>query len=362
MPYIDSCGKLFTHLDRILDWQDTNAVLVAKPPPVTIEWDLSNRCVLGCQDCHFAHTHVKGPWAMKPRILPMAYDAGGDLADTELVLGALDVVGDYGVKGIIWSGGGEPTTHPDVIPILIHAYECNLKQGMYTLGGLVDVALGRYLREYLEWVVVSLDCVDGASYAKEKGVPPERFEAACQGIRNLVGGHAVVGVSFLLHQENWFQAGVMSLLAKELGASYVTFRPTIRVGLDNPSLCFDNRGWITSALPLLQALSYDPFVEVSPERFAKYRDWQDRSYDTCYGIRMSCTITPDGRVWVCTNRRGMGEGSCLGDLRKESFKTIWERHPGEWKKFDQCRVMCKLHTVNEQLAEIYRERTHSEFI
>src|SRR5262245_837558 len=107
VTYIAPRAKVLRHLDRLVGWQHGE-----KPAPVTVEWDLSNRCTLGCQDCHFAHTHVKGPWASKPRTLPMVYESTGDLADIGLVFRVLGELADAGVKSIVWSGGGEPTTHP----------------------------------------------------------------------------------------------------------------------------------------------------------------------------------------------------------------------------------------------------------
>ena len=81
MSYIDPRVKVLAHCDRLGEWQAG-----LKPAPVTVEWYLSNRCVLGCQDCHFAHTHSRGPWVARSRALPMAFAGTGDLADVALVL------------------------------------------------------------------------------------------------------------------------------------------------------------------------------------------------------------------------------------------------------------------------------------
>jgi hypothetical protein len=112
---------------------------------------------------------------------------------------------------------------------------------------------------------------------------------------------------------------------------------------------------------MLEALEGEPDVEIDVDRFRSYRDWQGHGYATCYGIRLTTTVTPDGRVWVCPNRRGV-TGSCLGDLRTESFSAIWSRHPGLWSSFENCRVMCRLHPVNETLAAIEAPRAHEEFV
>lgn len=357
MTYIDPRGKLFAHLPRLAAWQQGE-----KPAPVTVEWDLSNRCVLGCQDCHFAHTHVKGPWAVKSRTLPMAFDSTGDVADMFMVERAMRQMATAGVMSIIWSGGGEPTTHPVWLRAIIHANECGFRQGMYTLGGLIDSDDARCVAANLDWVVVSIDAPDAPTYAAEKGVAPQRFDAACNGVRLLAGaGDCVVGVSFLLHEGNWFRTDEMLTLSRSLGATYTLFRPAIQTSPANPSVCTADRHWVSQAMPTLIRLSSEHDVEVDPARFAQYRDWAGHGYGQCYGPRLNTTITPDGRVWLCPQRRGIA-GSCLGDLRTESFADIWARHPGHYTVDEGCRVMCRLHPVNQQLDAIHQPRVHEAFI
>jgi MoaA/NifB/PqqE/SkfB family radical SAM enzyme len=352
VTYIDPRGKVFAHLDRLAGWRRG-----VKPAPVTVEWDLSNRCVLGCQDCHFAHTHIRGPWATKPRILPMAYDSTGDLADVGLVRRGLVELAAAGVQSIVWSGGGEPTTHPELAAIVARAHQAGLEQGMYTLGGLIDRPLAAALKP-LAWVVVSLDACDPETYAVEKGVPSSRFDLAIHGIRALVeDGPPVVGVSFLLHGENVHRAWDMLAMARRLGATYTTFRPAIRTSPDRPSACADRRDWID--LDLCDALADEPDVEIDPQRFRNYADWAGHGYGECFGPRLHTTITPDGRVWLCPQRRGV---TPLGDLRIEGFESIWSRHPGRYAIDDGCRVMCRLHAINQQLAAIETPCAHEAFL
>lgn len=112
---------------------------------------------------------------------------------------------------------------------------------------------------------------------------------------------------------------------------------------------------------MLRDLARAGDVECDVDRFLMYRDWQGRSYSTCRGIRYNTTITPDGRVWVCPNRREF-PGSSLGDLSTESFADIWARHPGQWTNFADCRAMCRLHLLNVTLDAIESPRQHVQFI
>ena len=356
MTYV-APSKVFAHLDRLSAWQRGET-----PAPVTIEWDLSSRCYLGCQSCHFAHTHTKGPWVRKDRRLPMAFESVGDLADVSVVIRGLTEIAAAGVRGVVWSGGGEPTTHPAWTDIVEHAAHVGLQQGMYTAGGLLTQTTAPWLAREVQWVVVSLDACDRETYRTEKGV--DGFEAACTAIAAMAATRhtgAVVGVSFLLHEGNWHQALAMLSLARTLGATYATFRPTIETSPDQPAVCTSDREWVSVCEPILREIAKEPDVECDVDRFLAYRDWTGRSYETCHGIKLNATITPDGRVWVCPQRRGM-PGSEIGDLRRESFADLWARHPKQWTDFAQCRLMCRLHLLNEQLSPVLRAYQHEAFV
>jgi cyclic pyranopterin phosphate synthase len=354
--FIDPRGKVLRHMDRLVAWNSGE-----QPAPVTLEWDLSNRCSLGCQDCHFAHTHVRGPWAQKVRTLPMAFDGTGDLAFMPMVARALSEAKQAGVRGVVWSGGGEPTLHPEWTNAVINAHALGLEQGMYTLGGHFTPETAHILSSRAAFVVVSLDAADADTYAADKNVPRRRFDEACAGIVMLTGQKAAVGVSFLLHERNWLQVPEMLALTRQLGATYATFRPAVRFAANAPSQPTDDRAWVTDAVSLLRHVSTEPDVECDVARFLDYRDWQGHGYSTCEGIRLNATITPDGRVWLCPNRRGVA-GSSIGDLRTESFETIWARHPASFQVDGGCRVMCRLHHVNSTLTALSTPRLHESFV
>lgn len=353
MTYIGP-HKVFAHLGRVADWGRGE-----KPAPVTVEVDLSNVCSLGCQACHMAYTHVAGPRTGAEA--PQGFNGTGRLADIEVFSRAFGEMMRVGVRGVVFSGGGEPTLHPQFEAFVERAHGSSLQIGMYTLGGHLPPARAELVRRLMTWVVVSLDAADAETYAREKRVGAQRFTDACDGVRRLSGGSATVGVSFLLHGGNWQNTPAMLALGRELGAQYVTFRPAIETDPHDLSVIAGDRAWVTEALPRLQALSEKPDVEVSPERFVEFRDWKVRAYATCYGIRLVTQITPDGRMWVCPNRRGIA-GSELGDLARESFSDIWARHPGRWTDFSGCRAMCRLNAVNTTLAQVHAKHPHEAFV
>lgn len=355
MSYIDPRGKVFSHLDRLARWQDGQSA-----PPVTIEWDLSNVCSLACQDCHFAHTHVAGPWAVTAVNRPVGYAHTGRFADRSLVERGLVEMSACGVEGIVWSGGGEPTLHPAFADIVATAAGAGLQQGLYTHGGHVTPTLADGL-DALAWAVVSLDAETPERYAAEKGVGPDRFHAACAGVQRLVAHVPVVGASFLLGPHNYTRTEEMLALARSLGVTYTTFRPAILTNPAKPGAILGDKGWLGPMAVVAKRLAIEPDVVIDPVRFDEVRTWAGHGYATCYGVRLGAVVTPDGQVWLCPNRRGV-PGSSLGSLADSSFADIWATHPGQVTDFTECRAMCRYHHTNQTLASVFAPRQHEAFV
>lgn len=351
--YIDPRLKVLQHADRLAAIQAGRT-----PAPVNVEIDLSNRCSLGCAWCHFAYTHTRGPLAGAQK--PAGATSGGDLFNTDLLLRVGVDLANAGVRSTTWTGGGEPTLHPDFDRI-VTAWP--LPQGIYTHGGHIDRGRARLLKHRLSWVYVSLDECNPADYKNSKGV--DRFNDVLDGVRRLVAadGGATIGVGFLLHKGNYRRVFDMTRLALEqLGADYVQFRPAVRYLTDKPAVPAEDAAWIQDALVYLQhpTLANNPAVYAETDRFRQYLDWTGHGYGTCYWSQLQAVITPDGRVWTCVNRREYA-GSELGNLNNRPFSAIWARVKAHCVD-DQCRVMCRGHMANQTLNYAMGDLGHREFI
>ena len=345
--YIDPRAKILHHMDRLHALQKG-----AIAPPVNVEIDLSNRCSLGCEWCHFAYTHTRGPLAGKPSTFkPAQSTPGGDLMQTGLALSIIDQLADAGVRSISWTGGGEPTLHPEFDTIIEYAHQ-RIEQGIYTNGAHIDTKRAALLKRSMTWVYVSLDAASQEAYRKCKGV--DAFFKVCSGVTNLVNaiGDATVGVGMLLTRDNWKDYRAMADLALDLGADYVQFRPTVLPGEDT--------GWMAEAIVDLMSIQGRSGVELDLNRFVMYRDWQGHGYATCYWSAMQTVITPNGKCWTCVNKREF-DGAEIGDLSMQSFYEIWRSHKAVAVDHD-CRMMCRGHIPNLVLNEVMTPREHGNFI
>lgn len=354
--YINPGLKLFGHMDRLHAIQRGE-----RPAPVNVEIDLSNRCSLGCEWCHFAYTHTRGPLAGK-RDKPSGAVVGGDLMEWDLAARVLRELSVAGVKSVTFTGGGEPTLHPDFNGIVSVADAAGLEIGLYTHGGHMDMARALLLKERCTWVFVSLDECTPATYKASKGV--DRFEAATKGIRLLVEaeGNATIGVGFLIHKDNANQVHEMVRLARSLGVDYVQFRPTIHFEQDDPGALVEaDTAWIRRATGMLNAYKHDSFVIADRDRFDMYANWRGHGYSTCNWSALQTVITPNGKVWRCTNKREHPD-ACLGDLSAESFADVWARSGGPCQVDGACRVLCRGHIANLTLDKVMQEMPHGNFI
>lgn len=353
--YISPKSKLFHHLDRLADIKAGK-----KPPPVNCELDFSSRCDYKCQGCHFAYTHTRGPWAGKVD-KPANFISGGDLIDYDLATSIFDQLAAYGVKSLTITGGGEPSLHSRFDDMIKHAHGAGLELGIYTHGSHIRGERAAWMKQHFKWVYFSFDAHDVESYKEHKGV--NRFDRVCENIRNFVAlpGDATVGMGFLLTADNYQYIYQMQKLARDLGADYAQFRPLIDFAQDKPNELVEDTAWIDEAVKLLRQYGDDPFIIADIARFTRYAKWQGHGYPTCFWAALQTVITPNGKVWRCTNKREHPDG-LLGDLSAESFADLWTRSGGSCGVTSSCRIACKGDPGNQTLNEVMSPAAHSNFV
>jgi MoaA/NifB/PqqE/SkfB family radical SAM enzyme len=264
-----------------------------------------------------------------------------------------------GVLSVTWTGGGEPTLHPDFDAILVDTVLAGLEQGVYTHGGHVDSTRAEVMKTMCEFVYVSLDAADRQTYKQLKVA--DRFDAACEGITNLAkaDGKAAIGVGFLITKDNWREAFRMRELALDLGADYCQFRPTIYYDHDEPGKLVEDTAWLRFATYFLETLKALPGVELDLHRFKRYADWSGHGYTHCYWAALQSVVTPNGKMWTCVNKREH-PAELLGDLSEESFSEIWARHSVP-RVNENCRLLCRGDVANQTLSQVMQPVKHAAF-
>lgn len=281
--------------------------------------------------------------------------------DEQLAVRIIAQLKKAGVKSLTFSGGGEPTLHPHFDGLVSNATWQGLDVGVYTHGGSINQERADLLKKLATWVYISLDECTADAFKVSKGV--NRFDAVLEGIRRLVTaeGKATIGIGFLLHPGNFRDIYHMQKLGRDLGVDYVQFRPTVRYQQDAPGELAEDTAWVTEAILRLGQYAHDGFVVADIERFKMYRDWQGHGYSTCHWSALQTVISPNGRMWRCTNKTEHPD-ALLGDLSQELFADVWARGGGSCAVDEKCRVMCIGHAKNPTLNALYTEQAHANFI
>lgn len=346
--------KILYHIDRIDEWFKGEEFY-----PVTLEVDVSNACNHDCIWCTFENFR-KSKGVLMPR---------------DILFRLIDDVAQCGVKAIVWTGGGEPLTHPDIMPAIKQARVKGLKSGLFTNGGLIKEDMIDILITHCEFVRISLDSSNTTTHSKVHKTSREaEFTKIIDNIKKLVkkkkelGSNTVLGITFLVHQENYKEISDAAQLAKDLGVDYIQYKPVIIWG-GGPQI--DPNVFIKARPFLKEAKSFeDNNLKVFIIDY-KFNDIIDndknygRTYNKCYGHPFMGTICADGRVYLCCHSKGIDK-YCLGDLKNNSFRDIWKskqkKKVVENINLKDCQPLCKLHEINKLLHFILHPKDHKNFL
>jgi GTP 3',8-cyclase len=348
-----SSDKLFCHLDRVSEWLDTGV-----SQPVTFELDLTNLCNSKCPHCFGYFRREENKYSLSPgeakNIIRQIKSAGG--------------------RAVTFTGGGEPLCNPFAVEAVKYARGCGLDVGFITNGSLLDGNISRELVRCCTWIRVSLDAASPGIYRVSHGQGENAFNRVLSNTWELVkikkvnGNACTIGAGYLTFPETEKDIIPFALLGKRLGVDYVQYRPLLddfsRNAVDY-RLAAQKR--ILREIKKAAALSgkgYD--VLYSKHKYESIEaPGELREYDKCYGHHFAAVIAADRKMYVCCHFRGVKK-YCLGDLSKNSLKSVWKskkrRAAYESINLEECPPLCRCNAFNVILWNIKQEKKHKNFI
>lgn len=303
--------------------------------PVHVQIILSDLCN---QSCHFCAYRDPTYTSSKLFHIEGNYNPNRKLP-TEKVIEILDDCVELDVKAVQYTGGGEPTIHPDFNFIVEETRKRRLKWGLVTNGIKKRNFAGA------SWVRVSLDAGNAQTYSKIRSVHPSHFERALETIRLWK-----TGVGFVITPENWTEVLEAALLVKDLGSS------NIRIGAQ-----FSERGldlfkdFYSEAKALCKAaeeLDCDSF-KVHNKFNEKMEDLEGPpDYERCGYQYFTTYIGADQNLYRCCvyayNPRGL-----VGTIKGRRFKDVWNEN---WLKFNAFSARgcerCQFNHINRNINEL----------
>jgi MoaA/NifB/PqqE/SkfB family radical SAM enzyme len=284
-------AKLLWHGDRVKNWLTTGHA-----SPILIEIAPTGYCNASCPWCFFKDKQES------------------ERINTDTLIYALSNLSTLGLKAINWSGGGEPTLHPDFNLFVNLASKFNFKQGLFSNGYNVIPE-----QEKFSWIRISL--TDKGFKVIQKPIVPF----------GICVNHTKEHTKESLNQ--------ICLDAKNFGANYIQIRPAL-IGnyLEQPIL----------EAPLFLMKHKDDNFEVYVTDYKYVECTKKKEYSDCYGYHFCPSIDWKGNLSVCLYLT-LRPDYILGNLNKQSLLAIWNNLPNKMSVISECQNCCKNHEINRLL-------------
>lgn len=166
------------------------------PWPKTVDVNLTDVCNISCVGCH--------TFSMRKPNGFMPLDVFKKNCDDWV---------EVGVKGIILTGGGEPTMHPQFDDVVYYAQSKGIQVGVITNGTIFR----KSLRDCF-WVRVSLYSPDERGHEAHTGT--KTYKKVIENVKKIQEGKTKLGLKFLLGSHNSFTEEAVKVLCDALGVKY----------------------------------------------------------------------------------------------------------------------------------------------
>jgi radical SAM protein with 4Fe4S-binding SPASM domain len=295
--------KLFIHPKKLAAVMESGDESMDTSYPISVELSLTMRCNFDCVWC-------------SDKDLRASMD---DDIDLQLLHNLFKDLSENGTQGVVIEGGGEPTIYRDFDGVLDLLDKFKLGKGLITNG---STALKPDRLERFDWIRVSLDSSTPEEHHKLKAF--DGFERVLGNINTYAQHCPIVGVGYVVTNQNIGDIETLVLRLKEFGITYIQFRPVV-----------DHND-------LLPSIELDYLKRHQSETFSIIIDGMKDNMVTgnnglsCKANSLTSVITADGGVYFCGRLNIYPWVKPIGNLHKESFHQIWT---GEERKIQHAKAL-----------------------
>lgn len=310
--------KAAWHLDRIEALRRGEHVA-----PVHVHFILSDLCN---QDCDWCAYRMSGYTSNQ-----LFADPEGNRNPKRMLPGAkaeelIRSFAKVGVKAVEFTGGGEPSVHPDFDRLINLTVDLGMSAAVVSNGVLVRRKVSPETAKRVAWWRISLDAATEETYIKTRRVPTGHFAAAQETVRwlaELKQPGQIIGTGFVVSRDNWHEAYRGVEMAKLLGADNVRMSALFSTEGARYYDAFyqDARKEVLSAVKDFHA---PPNFRVFQRFSEKLNDLQlsNPDYSECGYERLVTYVAGDQNVYRCCvysyNDRGL-----LGSVKDQTFEQMW---------------------------------------
>ncbi len=331
--------------------------------PMTLEFAPSLACNAACTECPYRGAREASGCG---RIARGEFARADDtlVSSLDLATCVLERATVAGVRGVLWTGGGEPLVTPDVVAMIRRAAEMELAQMLYTNGIQLGVHpdLARELLSPLSglhYLRISINAV-GEEVAKAfSGATAEDVRAQIQGLANCLAARAdhvypgprpAVRVSMVVDHRNVddipnVAAAVADTYRQFAGGrhplDHFLVRPLTHHGRETyalkdheAELCTqilgrlgrngDMRGTLQNA-GVSVALGYG-LADIDRGDVSNHEEWVGTQYagcGRCWANGLFLTVGPDATAYLCVDRN-CDPDYAIGNLRDQSVEQVYD--------------------------------------
>jgi len=352
--------KIFHHKDAL-----ESLAKKEYTPPIHLQLIISDLCN---QDCGFCAYRMSGYTSNELFGRP---DKNGRTNPNRMIeygkcVEILEDAKRLGTKAVQFTGGGEPTVHPNHTLVFQECLDRGMDLALVTNGAKLN---GKILEILMQsaWVRVSIDAGLASTYGTIRKVDPGVFQRVWDNVRNLVRlkegakSKLLIGIGFVVTKDNWAEVLQCAHRAKDIGVDNIRISAIFQSeGIDY----FD--GWLHEAATLCHDAA-----SLSTEEFRVFNNFSSRvddllqespDYEFCGIQNIQTYIGADLNLYRCCvtsyNPRGL-----IGSLKDQSFYDLWKSKELN-KDFDargcpRCMYNDKNKTI---LYAINSEAMHRNFV
>jgi MoaA/NifB/PqqE/SkfB family radical SAM enzyme len=355
--------KAMLHVDRLLRIRSGD-----QPPPVHMHFIISDLCNQDCSFCAYRIENYTTMFAViedgernhnPNRMIPRA--KANEILDDFAALGG---------RAVQFTGGGEPTVHPNCAEIMSYAQAQGLETALVTNGVRLPMVLEQLMKS--TWCRISIDAANPRTYCSVRRVPENHWTKMLENVRQLVqlkrarNAPLTIGIGFVVTRENWSEVMDAAILARDLGADNLRISAVFQP---------DDDSYFASFYDLAANLCHET-ESLSKNGFTVVNNFGSRvddlrlhhpDYKDCGYQNFTTYVGADLNVYRCCVLSYTERGT-IGSLKEQRFRDLWlsDQKRADFAGFDaRTCPRCQFNDKNRAIARIIQalpSEEHANFV
>lgn len=301
--------------------------------PKQVQLILSDLCNQDCSFCAYRMSGYTSNELFMGESQPAAYGHSNPKRwiPTDRALRLIDEFKEAGVLSVQFTGGGEPTVHPEHEIVFSKALDAGLRCSLVSNGIRWNYTLAKDILPRFDWVRVSIDAGNSNYYAKMRNTPRSNWTRVWENVRTLAGSiksaqsQTILGLGFVVTPDSYEQIPEFTAIASSSGAQNIRYTAIFSPEDSKP---------FAGIYDEIKALIVKARADHESEDFKVYDNFGSRlddlkqqspDYSFCSYQFYTAYVGGDLNAYRCCvlayNKRGLMEG---GNLKERSFAEFWK--------------------------------------